>query len=175
MKVDNKWFSLIEIIITIGIIAILWSGIILFNKDDKTDLNNFHKSIENRLSELNYKAQIWVNFYYSNSWITQPDYIKITCNNENKKLEWFICDNTNGCLSISFPSPDNFYWNNYESSFNWEMVCKKVLRNWTKENNNFIYNINLNFPYNSYFENDEIHSLEIILDKSQERKYITIK
>ena len=116
----NKGFTIIELIIVITILSIL--GTVWFynlsNIEVENYLNQYEEQTITRVDNLYKKSLIWINWYYSNNWVENTNYIKLYCNQNNKTFLAYICDNINptspnfnNCKQIDFPTLSNIrYW-----------------------------------------------------------------
>lgn len=120
MIINNKGFTIIELVIVITIISILWT--IWFYNYSNIEIENYLREYEeqsiNRVSNLYKKSLIWINWYYNNNWVTDTSYIKLYCNQNDKTFLAYICDDSNSvspafnnCKQIDFPTLENIkYW-----------------------------------------------------------------
>jgi hypothetical protein len=137
----------------------------LENKDQIV-LTAFMDNNKRRFNELYDKSLIWVNWYYSNNWVTKPDYLKIYCDNVTKTIKAYICDSTNSiddatfrnCIQIDYPD-FNFLTLDWKTSDYSSMYainsCIYRQGAWAYTNGSFYAKMNLNFPYGTklYWEN----------------------
>lgn len=153
----KKWFTLIELVVSITIISIIsltWYNIFKTNEDLNIS-NSYINEVINRINELQSKSLIWINWYYNNKWVTKPEFIKVYCKNDTKSFNAYICDNKNipdisqwDCSQIDFPSFSNLKIDWYFKNISDYNIKKCEVNNlWSYIEWSFYIKINLNFPY----------------------------
>lgn len=125
MKCKHKWFTLVELIVVMTMLSILWaSGYFLLNWNTREkQFRQYQTNVQERTKDLYQKALIGNNWYYSNYWINESSHIKITCNNDLKTLEAYICDEINiiwtNCIPLDFPQLESTKFGVFLNTLNW--------------------------------------------------------
>lgn len=142
-----------------GIMAVIWvSSYYNFKDRDKQILEAFAQNNIDRFNELYDKALIGANWFYNNKGITKPDYIKIYCDNVQKKIKGYICDSTNAIVDATFQNCQQIDYPDFSAlSVEGRMVdvssaytidiCSYKDTSWVQNNGSFYAKILLQFPF----------------------------
>jgi len=177
---NNYWFTMLELVIVITMLSILWTfWFINYSENEINEyFDQYEEQVVSRVDNLYKKTLIWINWYYDNNWITEPDYIKLYCNQNDKTFYWYICDNTNttspnfnNCKQIDFPTLSNIkYW----GVLSWytkkiiEIDNCRYLDSWGNQYNNWSFYITINTKFPNWkvetFKENPLNTIDNILD-----------
>lgn len=141
MKKSKKWFTLVELIVVITILAILWTIAFLSlqwystsarNSTRTSDLNSIKSAFEM------YSLKVW--------WYPNPtNWVAITYSWSTAWNQWTVWDSVIGNLSSLSKKPiDPLLWNEYTYSL---LNTKWEYQLWAIEENSYWYNQSINTSF----------------------------
>lgn len=140
MKTINKWFSIIEIIITIWIMLIIWviastsySYMLEKTYDGKitNDLINIKNSIETYYKEhQELPLPNWNQKYYNIAWWYEHEYE----DEETYWVSWYITEDTIEKRYMNYlpldPRTNQYYWYAKTKKIEWYQIAAVIKENW---------------------------------------------